>query len=167
MIEEVLSVKCQVLSRAGWAGSLPRPIASNLTLQTSGGTPAAEGLSYQTKPIPSRNAHRFTILLFHHSSPMMIVPNKANSPGGAGLSCTNKPNFRQSGESPGGETCETNPIRSSPEDLAGQALPYPWAKLRQTNPIPPGRLAGSLGAANVRNKPNQNHRQSRWYEEGP
>jgi hypothetical protein len=50
MVEDILSVKCQVLSRAGRAGSLPRPLTSNLTLQPSGPAPAAEGHSYQTKP---------------------------------------------------------------------------------------------------------------------
>ena len=37
--------------------------------------------------------HHSTILLFHHFDPMPIVPNKANSPRGAGLRCTNKPNL--------------------------------------------------------------------------
>jgi hypothetical protein len=47
MIEKVSSVKCQVLSRAGRAGSLPRPLTSDLTLQTPGGTPAPK--AYRAK----------------------------------------------------------------------------------------------------------------------
>jgi len=48
MIEEVLSLKCQVSSRASQAGSLCGSPASNFTLHTSN---SAEGRSRQTKPI--------------------------------------------------------------------------------------------------------------------
>jgi hypothetical protein len=62
MIEEVLSAKCQVLGRASRTGSLPRPLTSVLALQTCGGTPAAGGLSCETKPIPAtRHTHHPTI----------------------------------------------------------------------------------------------------------
>jgi hypothetical protein len=48
MIEEVLSVKCQVLSRAGQARSLPRPLTSNSALRASAKSPAKSLV--QTKP---------------------------------------------------------------------------------------------------------------------
>jgi hypothetical protein len=52
MIEEVLRVKCQVSSRAGRPGSLPRLLASNLTLQTP--APPPTGLLVQTNPFRPR-----------------------------------------------------------------------------------------------------------------
>ncbi len=51
------------------------------------GTEAASAVAAFGSP------HCSSIPSFHHSSPLPILPNKANSPGGAGLSCTNKPNL--------------------------------------------------------------------------
>jgi len=55
-----------------------------------------------------------------------------------------------------GQTCETKPIGSRPEESVGQAPPYGRTQLRQTNPIssPASRQGGSQEAANPRNKAN-------------
>ncbi len=42
----------------------------------------------------------------------------------------------------GDGSCKTNPICTRPEESVGQAPPYLWMQLRQTNPIRPGWQAG-------------------------
>jgi len=153
MIEEVLSVKCQVLSRASPPGSLPRPLTSSLTLPTCGGTPAAEGLSYQTNP---------------------------NLRGRDGARRTNKPNLAtwhghlaRGSQSWAGRPCHYVPIRRSafPEGLSCETNPIchlarwdPQNPSRQTKPISPGRCRA--GTPNLRGadyaKQTQFRRDTAW-----
>jgi len=76
MIEEVLSFRCQVLSRAGRAGSLPRPLTSNFTLYTSN---SADGRLYKQTQFPG-------LAVFGWPAPP-----------GAPAARTNKPNFPDCG----------------------------------------------------------------------
>jgi hypothetical protein len=78
----------------------------------------------QTNPIPAVAAfgspHCSSIPSFHHASPMPILPNKANSPGGAGLSCTNKPNLGQPEWGPQGNSAEQSRFRQSAGGARGE-----------------------------------------------
>ncbi len=72
--EEVLSVKCQVLSRANGAGNPRRAPTSNFTLHTSGGTPTGRRPTAQNKANSS------------------VPVGRGVGVNGVGC-CTNKPNF--------------------------------------------------------------------------
>jgi hypothetical protein len=125
------------------------------------------------------NTQRSTALLFHHSNPMPIARNKANSPGGAGLSCTNKPNLACSGarrrvavnkqsQLAGGAGAGRGPVVQTrrARQKSGSAEPIlgigpetrlesafaGFCRARQTNPISDG--PGGVRRAILRNKAN-------------
>jgi hypothetical protein len=125
------------------------------------------------------NTQRSTALLFHHSNPMPIARNKANSPGGAGLSCTNKPNLACSGarrrvavnkqsQLAGGAGAGRGPVVQTrrARQKSGSAEPIlgigpetrlesafaDFCRARQTNPISDG--PGGVRRAILRNKAN-------------
>jgi hypothetical protein len=146
MIEEVLRVKCQVLSRASRAGSHPRPLTSNFTLQTFGGTPAAEGLSCQTKPI--HPAVPGSVVQTNPISAAMpirgsvfpggqIVRNKAKLAragvsGRRGIEQTNRAKQTQFADCGFTKACRLPPGLARP---VVQTNPIGRSEMRETNPI--------------------------------
>jgi hypothetical protein len=112
-----------------------------------------------------------TILLFHHSNPMRLVSNKANSPGGArrdavpgrgaGFRCTNKPNLACPGTRRGvalnkqSQTWASRGIRGT-GDRAGQfCQTKPILRLRIGDRVATGRPLGPAGpGAGCTNKSN-------------
>jgi hypothetical protein len=51
----------------------------------------------------------------------------------------NEPNLGPGTEHRRHQTCKTNPICTHGEESVGQAPPSKWARVRQTNPVQPGR----------------------------
>jgi hypothetical protein len=144
MIEKVLSVKCQVLSRASRAGSLCGSPASNFTLYTSN---SAEGRSCKTNPIARSGAPR-----------RCPATPGATRPGGRGArgKCAKRTQFPAGPGGTGANGCCTNkpnPCRYADPEIGvpGRANAQNEAKLRQAG-IPGGWRAREV--AIVRNEPN-------------
>ncbi len=110
----------------------------------------------KTNPVPPVNIpHRSTILLFHHSGPMPIVQNKANSSLGAAAGGAKSAKQTQSAPVEGYRWGKPGP--HTPRNAFGSPI-HPTSgcnRAKQTQFCPvAGRRAGSRGGASVRNKPN-------------
>jgi len=144
MIEEVLSFRCQVLSRAGRAGSLPRPLTSNFTLYTSN---SADGRLYKQTQFPGlavfgwpappgapARAYKQTQFPRLRISDSRFKTDLRDAPcglPGPRAGCTNKPNWS--------ERSVRNKPNLHPQRRIGGASGTPNAICRVWEPDPPYR----------------------------
>jgi hypothetical protein len=110
------SFKCKASSQASPAASARSPLTSNLTLQTSGGTPAAQRQSCETKPI----WEEVSSVKWQVSSERS---QGANTPGPATSNFTLETVAKP-------RACETKPI----SHLAGQPFAYHGSPLHAASP---------------------------------